>query len=142
MPNRPGRPSKFTEYTKATILAYLREGNYRIVACQAAGISVEAFCHWMNDSRPEFVQFQQEVQKAEGEAETTLIGRVVKASTTSWQAAAWMLERKNPDRWGQKMRIEVTEMLRKETSRLAEEYGLDPEEVLASAEALLARIDQ
>jgi transposase len=51
-------------------------------------------------------RFWLDVKKAEGEAESTALSQIAKAARDgSWQAAAWTLERKNPDRWGRRDRV-------------------------------------
>ena len=40
--------------------------------------------------------------------ECRLVSLVSKAAAEQWQAAAWHLERKFPDRWGRKERLDVT----------------------------------
>lgn len=45
------------------------------------------------------------VTKPDGSFETT----VTTGREFHWQAAAWWLERRNPDRWGKKDRVEVSQ---------------------------------
>jgi hypothetical protein len=50
-------------------------------------------------------KYAQEVKKAEPKAETFCLSIILKAAEKSWQAAAWYLERKKPDEYGQRTRI-------------------------------------
>jgi hypothetical protein len=50
---------------------------------------------------------------------------------------AWMLERKYPDRWGRKDRVEIETMIRREAGQIARHKGLDEETVIAEALAIL-----
>lgn len=136
-----GRPSKLTEYTTARIISSLSRGNYRYVACQTAGITITTFERWMSDERGPYREFRAAVEKAEAEAEERLLGIIEDAAPNTWQAAAWMLERKYPERWGVKARIEVESLLRAEARSLAAELGveLDEESIVAEASAILAR---
>lgn len=62
-----------------------------------------------------------------------------KALPNTWQAAAWLLERRHPDVYGQRARVEVSRDIREEAALLAAELGLDPADVLAEAETILSR---
>lgn len=53
------------------------------------------------------MQFLQAVKTAESEAEQRLLARIEQAAEQQWQAAAWILERRWPDRWGARQRHEV-----------------------------------
>jgi hypothetical protein len=52
-----------------------------------------------------FFQFWQAVKKAEAEAEAAAVLHIKKAAQSSWQAAAWYLERKHKDRWSRQDRV-------------------------------------
>lgn len=102
-----GRPSKFTPETQARILTSIRKGFHMEPACQAAGVTYAAFRNWMiageaGDER--YVQFFDQVQLAEAEAEQTLVGRILDASETDWRPAGWMLSRRFPDRYAEQRR--------------------------------------
>jgi hypothetical protein len=45
------------------------------------------------------------------------------------------LERRHPDKYGRRVAIDIS--LRDEATRLAAQYGLDPEALLAEAESLV-----
>lgn len=105
-----------------SIATYLRNGNNRTDATTLADISYETFCVWMRE-RPEFAEA---VKKAEAECKGRNIAIIQKAALTSWQAAAWWLERKHsaefalkrddlksPDDVPQKMAERAAELLKK-----------------------------
>lgn len=49
----------------------------------------------------QYRDFRAAVERARAEAEATLVARVAKAAQNgSWSAAAWLLERRAPERWG------------------------------------------
>jgi len=54
------------------------------------------------------------VEKAQAGAEMTSIALINRASEMQWQAAAWRLERKHPDRWGRKTVPDEEQKLRNE----------------------------
>jgi len=54
----------------------------------------------------QFVRFSDAVEKALAEAEMRDVMIIYEASKEQWQAAAWRLERKFPDRWGRKLSVE------------------------------------
>jgi hypothetical protein len=128
-----GRPSKRTPEREARLLEALRAGNTRKAACHYAGIEIHTFLNWVN----RFSHFSQAVEKAEGDAEVRMVAQIAQAAQTgTWQAAAWWLERRRPDDYGRREKIEIT--VRQQAEKLAADLGLDPEELIAEAEALLA----
>lgn len=106
-----GQPTKFTPETRDKILTALRAGNYRRVACNYAGISHTTFSNWLNkaehpDAPPEYIEFVAAVEKAEADAEVADLALIRRsAQEGQWQAAAWIRERKNPERWGRRDRV-------------------------------------
>ena len=104
MPARPGagRPTKYTEQTVAKLLEALRGGNTRRASCAAGNISQETFARWLADN----ADFVDAVEKAEGEAELRNLAVIQDATKTTWQAAAWWLERKHKAEWSS--RVEQT----------------------------------
>jgi hypothetical protein len=93
-----GRPTKFTPERQEQILRGIRAGNYVETAALAAGIGTSTFYEWVE----RFPDFAEAVQKARAEAETRYVAVIENAATTSWQAAAWWLERSAPSRWGRR----------------------------------------
>jgi hypothetical protein len=56
-----------------------------------------------------YVEFLEAVKKAEAEAEALRVSRISKAGKEgNWQADAWYLERRYPERWGKRIQQEVT----------------------------------
>lgn len=113
MSRPPGRPTKFTPETRERIITALRAGNYRETACQYAGIGYSTLRTWMiraedPDAPPEYQEFLEAVERAEAEAEVMDIALIRQAAQGgTWQAAAWIRERKNPERWGRRERQQV-----------------------------------
>ena len=115
----------------------ISEGNYIKTACVASGISEKTYYKYVRQGDADvelgldtyFSQFVLATKKAEAEGERALIAIIVSAAKSklpgSWQAAAWMLERKDPAHFGRRMEIEVTpskliEELRARSQELAQ----------------------
>lgn len=107
-----GRPSKLTPQVKKKLLDAIRAGNYYEPACMYAGISYRSFRRWMDKGEKaksgEFWQFCQEVKQAEAEAEARVVAMWQKQIPDSWQAARDFLERRYPDRWGRREKIDLS----------------------------------
>lgn len=93
--------------TVQTLLAALRDGNYRETACKVAGISKVTFYAALKraETGDEAAQaFLNAVEKAEAEAENETVCNVRSASKLPqfWAAGMTYLERKHPDRWGRR----------------------------------------
>lgn len=82
-------------------------------AASYAGINKTTFYAWLRrgarESRGLYHAFSEAVEKAHADSETRDVGLIAKAAADGvWQAAAWRLERKFPDRWGRRDRIDAT----------------------------------
>lgn len=138
-----GRPSKLTPETQKRILEALSVGTTYALACQYAGITYATFRRWMVQGEQaksgKFRDFYDAVKEAEGRAVVGWLAKIERAANEgNWQAAAWKLERRYPEDFGRRDRISITHSVHEEARRLAEQYGLDPDEVIAEAEAILA----
>lgn len=104
MPARPGagRPTKYSPEVVKRITDALRGGNTRRAACAVAGIDQSTLANWIK----EYSDFSKAIEKAEGEAEAKMVSVIKLASDTTWQAAAWWLERKHKAEWSS--RVEQT----------------------------------
>ena len=105
------RPTKLTPETQAKIIKALDAGNYFETACGYAGIDKSTAYKWMQRGQQEksgiYFDFFNAVEKATADAETSMVAIIKLASRDTWQAAAWWLERRAPDRWG-RQRQEIT----------------------------------
>lgn len=105
---------KLTPALIEKIVGYLRAGAYVETAAAAAGISKQTLYTWLrravdeNEEDPIFAKFAAAVEEAQALAEVRDIALIGKAAETQWQAAAWRLERKSPERWGRKDRVELS----------------------------------
>lgn len=107
---KPGRQSKLTTELIAKIRGYVAAGNTFKIACQLCRISETIFYKWMgatDSSDPLILELIQSVKEATAEAEAAMVARVRDASRENWTAAAWMLERRNPEVWGRRDTIKA-----------------------------------
>lgn len=106
------------------IVQAVRAGNYIETAAAYAGVAKSTLYDWMKrgarerqrlernpkarakKSEAPYVEFSNAIQKALAESEMFDVATIGRASRDNWQAAAWRLERKFPERWGRKERIE------------------------------------
>jgi hypothetical protein len=106
--SKAGRPSLLSEELMKKLCDLIRSGVYVKTACQIVGIGTATYYEWMKRGRIEessvFSKFLDSIKKAEAEGEGALVLGIRKDE--SWQSKAWLLERKYPDRWGRKDKIE------------------------------------
>ena len=95
------QPYKYSEDVAMIICTYLRKGCTIEAACQAANIGRATYYRWM-DEIPQFKEF---VNATESDVEATLLDTIREFG--DWRAAAWILERRYPQRWGVKRELEV-----------------------------------
>ena len=95
---------KYDKHHIDKIIKSLNEGNGRVRAVQAAGISYECFMEWMRTK----IEFSELVKKAEDigddKIEDVCKRRIIEDK--SWQSAAWMLERTKPDKYKDRKFVE------------------------------------
>lgn len=96
---------KFTEQVKTRILNAIELGATYEHASNYGGISRETLRDWVrrgeDEESPEFVEFYEQVQEAEGRAVVQWLAKIEKAANDGqWQAAAWKLERRYPQIYG------------------------------------------
>jgi hypothetical protein len=100
-----GRPTKLTPEAQEQITSLVRAGASSEVAAQAAGIGRRTFTRWMQlgesaRTGSALRGFYDAVERARAEAESVLVTRIAQAASRgSWPAAAWLLERRFPERW-------------------------------------------
>ena len=108
-PRRTGRPPKINDPALRTrILDALRVGATYVHACAYGGIAYNTFNEWMKRGEAArsgaFLDFYEDVKKAEGDAVAKWLGVIDKAALDGqWQAAAWKLERRYPETYGRRI---------------------------------------
>jgi hypothetical protein len=101
-----GHEPKLTPELSEKLVSLLRAGNYTAVAVRACGISRALFYQWLDrgvsddPADAEYVVLRERVELAKAEGEARNVAAIAAAARENWQAAAWLLERQYPDRWG------------------------------------------
>lgn len=105
------RTTKLTPELIKEAARLVAEGNYITHVAQALGISRKTFYNWLEQgaraTRGLKREFYEAITKAEAEAVLRNVKIIQKAAETNWQAAAWWLERKYPEEWGRKDRMNL-----------------------------------
>jgi hypothetical protein len=99
-----GRPSKYTPEVVERICYSLSQGNTRTTAATCAGISMETFAVYVR----EFPEFSDAIKRAEEQAIEHYVNVIHTASTQTWQAAAWYLERRRKEDFGKQDKVDIT----------------------------------
>lgn len=97
---------------KEKLLKMIEKGNYIGTSCEAVGITPQTLNNWKRQAREgkePYVSFFEELREAERKAETVIAEGIydIGFDKRNWTALAWLLERKNPERWGRKDRVDV-----------------------------------
>jgi hypothetical protein len=124
-----GRKSKLTPDLMSKAENLLRAGNYVCVVVDYLNIGKSTWYDWIKQgekaSRGIYRDFYDMVQKAEAVAEVAAVsGIIATGKTGNWQALAWMLERKHPDRWGKREKI-TQELTGKDGGAVEIKSGVD-----------------
>ena len=146
-PQKPlGRPSEFSAEVERAILDALAAGASVASACEAAGVGRTTYNRWLEQGEPEdgpehFRDFRDATTRARAQARVAYAAVIRRAATDGdWKAAAWALERLEPEEWALKRRLEHTgpggSAIRHET---VPDYS-DPK-VREAADVLLGRIE-
>jgi hypothetical protein len=95
----------------------LSMGNRPTAACAVAGVNYDLFRRWMarggfplsgtttkdtispEDAEEPYYSFAMRMKAAAAEAEVRAVNQIVTAGDRDWKAAAWLLEKSNPDEW-------------------------------------------
>ena len=91
-----GRPSKLTAEVIEQIERLIAAGVSGAEAAAAAGVPRTSFYRWMAAGG----ELRDRVERARAQSEAVLVVRIARAAERgSWRAAAWLLERRYPERW-------------------------------------------
>jgi transposase len=108
------RPSKLTDALVQNICDVVAAGNYIETAAAYAGIGKTTLYEWLKRGRGDLMEqrdtehsrFVERVELALAEGEVRDLATIEKAAETVWQAAAWRLERRMPEKFGRRSRID------------------------------------
>lgn len=107
-----GRPTKLTAHTVDRIVTAIASGQSRNTAATMGGISTTSLYAWLAEGRtnPESAgaDLLRRIEEAEAAFLAKQIARIDQAAQDgTWQAAAWLSERKDPANWGRKSQVQV-----------------------------------
>ena len=110
-PNRGGRPSLMTEEVRDRLCSALADGNHFDTACSYAGVGYSTFRGWLVEAQkpnpdPRLLEFLEVITRAMHEAEFYAVKSVKDQMTKDWRAAIAFLERRFPQKWGRRERVE------------------------------------
>jgi transposase len=106
-----GRKPKLTRELIMRASKLLRAGNYVETVAELLGIGKTTFYRWLEEAEERgglFREFRDAVARAAAEAERNALAVIVRPKTP--ENAKWFLERRFPDRWGRRVRVEEKEM--------------------------------
>ena len=126
--SKPGRKTKLDEKRLKKVVEGITAGLPYDTACALAGITYQTFLNWMRAGEAagsgKFFEFFEEVKKAEAIAESVHIKNIKDAGKSGiWQADAWMLERRYPEKWGKKEQVKQ-EITGKDGEQLAVKFEI------------------
>lgn len=143
-PRQGRKPLLENEELIETLLNWLRLGLPNNEALQLAGIGTSTYYVWMQKAQDLetkktptkrdllYLDFRDSVKKAEIESKAFHLRNIRDAGLgegnydkPAWQASAWFLERRYPEQYGRRERIEhiTVEMVDQEIERLERELG-------------------
>lgn len=99
-----GRPTKYSPERCDVILQAIREGNTHKTAVALSGVDFSTYENWV----ARYSDFAADVKRADAEAEQASVTVIRQAASTTWQAAAWWLERRRHEDWGKKIPDNLT----------------------------------
>lgn len=106
-----GRQTKLTPELIEEAYELLKEGHYARTVLQYMGIGESTWYRWLSDGEQEedgiYREFWEAVKKAETEAEIRNVKLIQEAAKTDWKAGMTYLERKFPERWGRRERVDA-----------------------------------
>ena len=116
------RKTSLTPEIAEALIEVLKRGNYMTTAADFVGVTPQTVYNWLkrgdelkdhpdenlSETERMFVDFFEGVKNATAWAEVNALDTIRSASATNWQAAAWFLERKAPDRFGRVQRTEIS----------------------------------
>lgn len=108
----PGQPTKLTPKVAEKIIDAVKRGNRLDTAALYAGVSRESFfawCRWGRaaDARQPYRGFVLALDEALASWEAGKVEAISDAGDEAWQANAWLLERRLPDAYGRRTRVDV-----------------------------------
>ena len=101
---------KYTPEMVKQLIKYVEGGSYIVVACRAVGIAEKTFYEWFKKGEAgidPYSKLSKSIKMAKAKAEIKNIEIIQKAAGKNWQASMALLERKYPQRWARRDKLEV-----------------------------------
>jgi hypothetical protein len=129
------RTTKLTPELIERIAGLVRSGITPYRAAELCGIGSSTHYRWMESVREPYREYRESIKRAEAQWEADAIRQVQVHGQKHWQALAWMLERRFPERYGrpEHRRLDLEEV-RRLTEREGRAAGLTEDEVRAAVE--------
>jgi hypothetical protein len=105
------RPSKLTAEVADRICQAILAGATIETAAAHAGIGASTFYDWIKrgrDGDQHYAEFVDQLDQAVATSEVRDLAIIARAAEEHWQAAAWRLERRFPERYARNRRVEMT----------------------------------
>lgn len=99
---------KWTPEAIKLLLAAISVGGTLKEACASAKIGYSTLFAWLAKETPESKELQESIENARDAGTVALLSTIKMAAAKNWTAAAWILERRHPDRFGRPQRVELT----------------------------------
>lgn len=98
------RPTKLTPELTRDITSYISEGNPPTIAATLVGISPSTYFNWMSkgsEKTPRFMEFSELIKRATAQSIANRVAHISRAAEGGhWRAAAWLLEKMEPELFG------------------------------------------
>ena len=110
-PRKRGRPTKFTPPTRKAIVAAIGRGAFQEQAGKAAGVAPATLMEWLAKGRagePGFVDFLEDVQRAQGEARLSAESRVHEDSPKDWLRLGPGRDKTDEPGWTERQKLELS----------------------------------
>ena len=107
-----GRPSKLTPELQEQLCAAIEAGAHPETACNLVKICIPTYYNWLaegrKESREDYTEFALAVDAAKARCTQRKLQTIENAAASgTWQAAAWYLERTQPDKYALKRDINI-----------------------------------
>lgn len=154
-----GRPTSLTKNRADAVIDAILKGATRAAAAAAAGVHKATFFGWMargdeeherkrveggafRPTERKFVDFYDRVKAADAEVLMRRVKIVEQAAESSWQAAAWLLERTDPANFARTTKVSGGDQpINVNTAKSVDSLrGLGEDDLLARYREALSRI--
>lgn len=106
---RPRRP-KLCEINQAAICRAVALGASQRIAARAGGIALTTLQEWLTrgrDGDARYTGFLKAYEEAQTKADVGALAAIAAAAKKDWRAAAWSLQRRHPDDYGERVTQEI-----------------------------------